>query len=237
MATTIKAADKPKTPAGYIGGGTAPVPGEKQVTISPIENPWTGSGWQPTVPTPSAPGGGTPYVGAPPVRSTTPPAWMGTDQNWWTNEKNQNAIGTWASTALPIWQLEQNQRQYQSDFNEAQRRWNTEQGWSQKRDTFNMDLATRQQQSAEWQAQESANQWNKQFTHTQGQDMWGRGFSERQQKHTEGQDLWGRGFSEQQLAQNATLERERNASQELQARYAAFGRAQAPSAQFLGGWR
>lgn len=206
----------------------------------------------------NAPTAGTPAYGAPPVRSTTPPSWMGTDQNWWTNEKNQNAIGTWGNLALPIWQLEQNQRQYQGDFNEAQRQYNNNyalqsqgQQWNQNfqqsqadiqnnqwdrnftetqgQNRFNNQLASDQFAQTQWRDTQNQNNWNAEFGQTQLRDN-------RQQQNWQQEfganradTAWNQGFQNQSLAQQAQLSREQNEANLQASRYAAFGRNRAPA--------
>lgn len=83
-------------------------------------------------------------------------------------------------SALGYNQFMQNQYQYGQDFNEAQRRWNEQFGYQQGLDRYNMDLTTRQQQAAEWQAQQAAQQWAQQFGYQQEQDRFSQGLANRQ---------------------------------------------------------
>lgn len=167
--------------AGAPGGGA-------------MQSAFGGSGGYPA----TAPG--TPAWGAPPARSTTPPPWMGTDQNWWTNEKNQNAIGMWANTALPIWQLEQNQRQYQGDFNEAQRQFNQNYGLQQQGQQWNQDFQNRQ-----FNTQNS--QWDRNFGETQNQNRFNNQlatdqFGQTKWRDTQNQNNWQQEFGQTQLRDN-----------------------------------
>lgn len=81
---------------------------------------------------------------------------------------------------VPIWQLGQNSYQYAQDFNEAQRRWNEQFNYQQGLDQFNMGLSSRQQQMAEWQAQQANNQWAADFARQTGNDAWQQQFSQQQ---------------------------------------------------------
>lgn len=166
--------------------------------------------WNPEIPNfwpmyPETGGGG--WRADPKYDDWQMPDWFGKDKDWWQNAKQRDAAKGWMEAQLPAAQFDQNRYQYAKDFNEAQRRFNQEFGWGTKRDTFNMNLSAQQQKMAEWVAQNQQGNWEKQFAHTQGQDIWGRGFSEKQ------------------------LE-----AQNMQSRYQAFGRAQAPSAQWARSW-
>lgn len=77
-------------------------------------------------------------------------------------DKN-SAMARYLENILPPAQFAQNAYQWGQEFGEGNRRWNDQFGWQRQGDTFNMGLAGRQQQMAEWQARENANQWAAQF--------------------------------------------------------------------------
>ena len=76
----------------------------------------------------------------------------------------------WVNTATPYLQLQQNAYQYAQDYNEAMRRWNEQTAWQQAADAYNMALTGRQQNMAEWQAQEAARQWQEAQNYQQQRD-------------------------------------------------------------------
>jgi len=102
----------------------------------------------------------------------------------WNTQALRDQYGQYLSAMLPYQQYQQNAMQYANDFNEAQRRWNEQFGWTQQGDRFNQDLATRQQQMAEWQAQEAARQWNDQFGWQRENDMFSQDLANRQLAQT-----------------------------------------------------
>lgn len=120
-------------------------------------------GWNPNLPNPYYTPGNP--MNLPNVGAQNPYGYDNTAA-WWANRDNANAMASW----LPYGQYEQNRWQYTNDFNEAQRRYDAEMAWRQQSDQYNMGLAGRQQQMAEWQANEAARQWNEQFGYTQQRD-------------------------------------------------------------------
>jgi hypothetical protein len=133
--------------------------------------------WNPNVP--AAQTGGN--MGAP-AQTSNPwnaPTGINTDPSKWTTT-NANQWAQYMSTMLPYQQYVQNTYQYGNDFNEAQRRWNQQQNWTQQTDQYNMGLTGRQQQMAEWQAQEAARQWQNQFDYQRGNDAFSQDLANRQ---------------------------------------------------------
>lgn len=168
---------------------------------------------------------------------------------WWANRDNANAMSSW----LPYGQYEQNRWQYTNDFNEAQRRYDAEMAWRTQSDQYNMGLAGRQQQMAEWQTNEAARQWQEQFGYTQQRDAqefqlandqlaveraYRQGLISNEQRNLALQELTqrqnnalGQSTLAQQVAyQNALIANQQQeiANNLMAARYSAFGRAQAP---------
>lgn len=235
--------EMPKTPTGW-----APYnPDDPNAPRAPVSPLGAWGAWNPALPAPWDYMAGTGSAGsntggwqADP--RANPWGWANafsgvlSDPKWWQSAQNQSAIQAYSAAMQPFYQYQQNAYQYAKDFNEAQRRWNEEMSWNQSRDAYNMALTTRQQNAAE-------DQWGKTFGQQQLQDWrtWdlsNRQFAEqqlgnwrtwdlgnRQFAHAQDQDIWGRGFQEKQLAE-----------QGKQARYAAFGRAQAPSATWARNW-
>jgi hypothetical protein len=117
-----------------------------------------------------APPGGqqAPRTGAQGFFDTTDP-WR---QDGWSNKDYERL-----AALLPVAQLDQNMLQYMQDFNESQRRYDAGFGAERQDAAFNQDLLTRQQQAAEWQAQEAARQWGQQMGWTQTTDTWNRDLS------------------------------------------------------------
>ncbi len=169
-----------------------------------------------------SPGRGTPGTQANPGEQKAAP---GTDAEWEWYGKNANDIAAW----LSIVQQNQNAYQYGNDFNEAQRRWDAENTWRQAQDQYNMGLAGRQQQMAEWQAGTSSDQWNRQFGWTQETDRWNRDLSQQQLSQT---DWYNRAQIEQARAQ---MQSEAATSRAVAAMQA-YGRAQAPAARWVRNW-
>lgn len=173
-----------------------------------------------TVPTP----GGTP--GQPidprynPQHPTTQAEW-----NFYGGDRMQENLAAW----IPYAQFMQNSYQYGNDFNEAMRRWDTENSWRQRSDQFNMGLAGRQQEMAEWQARTAADQWGQQFGWTQQTDTWNRDLSQRQLSQT---DWYNRAQIDQARAQ---MESEA-ATQRAVAAMQVYGRSQAPTARWMRNW-
>jgi len=81
---------------------------------------------------------------------------------------------------LPYNQFLQNQQQYNADFGEGQRRWDQQFQYQQGLDQYNMGLTQRQQQMAEWQANQAANQWSADFNRQTANDAWNQQFTQQQ---------------------------------------------------------
>lgn len=117
-------------------------------------------------------------------------------------------------------QQEQMQNAYQwgSEFDEAQRRWDSEMQMQSLMNQYGIDLQTRQQQMAEWEAGEAARQWGEQFGWTQQTDT------------------WSKQLAEQELAQRELIQQMQNQAALEQARVGAFGRAVAPNVRYTRNW-
>lgn len=174
-----------RTPAGYppyrpndesrnsnygpsLSGGAKP---QRPGAYTPRPMPASQT-WRPPTPTTSA---GAPYQPQQSAYNTLP---ADNTPAWWNSSDNRNAAQAQMSTMLPYYQFQQNNAQYASDFNEAQRRYDQDLAWRQGTDTYNMGLAGRQQDMAEWQAGEQANQWGAQFGWQQNVDTWTRDISQ-----------------------------------------------------------
>lgn len=224
-------------------------PGDQPITIQPVwptptyptqpgAQPGTQPGqWNPNVPAwqydPGNP------MNMPNVGAQNPYGYDNTAA-WWANRDNANAMASW----LPYGQYEQNRWQYTNDFNEAQRRYDAEMAWRAQTDQYNMGLAGRQQQMAEWQTNEAARQWNEQFGYTQQRDTrefqlandqlaveraYRQGLITNEQRNLALQELT-------QQQNNAMRQKEIDANL-MAARYSAFGRAQAPgTGKFQRNW-
>ena len=202
------------TGTGGTGGTSNPDPG---ATLNPAVSIRTGNA---------------PVTGSATDNVITPDQW----DYWNLPDQGLKALQTWASVNLPMLQLAQNTYQADREFSEAQRRWDIEQPWNMQLDQYNAQLASRQQQMAELQAQVSGNQWEREYVRQQQNDLFA------QQLATEelalAQEQSGR---ELDLAerQQVWLETYQTASLEIQkqeiaaqleaARYGTFGRNQAPS--------
>ena len=149
------------------GGEKPPQLGAYTPSAMPTQSPWR-------VPTPSTSTGSAyqPQANAYPVLQSD------NTSAWWNSSDNRNAAQNQMSTMLPYWQFQQNASQYGADFNEAQRRYNQDYDWRAQQDTFNMGLAGRQQDMAEWQTGEQARQWGAQFDWTKQTDTWNRDLSQ-----------------------------------------------------------
>lgn len=181
--------------------------------------------------------------------------------DYWRSDKNQDAMAAYANYNLPQQQLQQQAAQYGMDFGEMQRRFNLQQGWQMENDQFGQQLAGRQLGLSEWQAQEAANQFGQQFGFERERNAQQFGLQNQQfgfQREQAGvqnmqqdrsfglQSELGRGdmaLKQKSLASEnewrktqADLNREQQAGQLMQSRYAAFGRAQAPAARMSGNW-
>lgn len=115
------------------------------------------------------------------------PAWFN-DPNWAANPTTRATVQAWVQAMQPYMQTYQNAYQYGQDFNEAQRRWNTEQGWQQQMDAYNAALTGRQQNMAEWQAQEAARQYQQTMGYQQQRDASEMDLA----KWQTNQQVWGR---------------------------------------------
>lgn len=101
------------------------------------------------------------------------PSWMPTDGgtvDWWRNNDNQQAMNAYQAMMSPQWQAQQNAYQYTRDADTADYRWGQQFDWQRQGDVFNQGLAQRQQMTQEEAARVAADQWNRQFGHTQTVD-------------------------------------------------------------------
>lgn len=233
--------DRQPPPTNPLRTPTTPptwVPGDRTLPTQPGAQPTTQPGqWNPNVPAwqydPGNP------MNMPNVGAQNPYGYDNTAA-WWANRDNANAMASW----LPYGQYEQNRWQYTNDFNEAQRRYDAEMAWRAQTDQYNMGLAGRQQQMAEWQTNEAARQWNEQFGYTQQRDTrefqlandqlaveraYRQGLITNEQRNLALQELT-------QQQNNAMRQKEIDANL-MAARYSAFGRAQAPgTGKFQRNW-
>lgn len=134
----------------------------------------------------SVPSTSTPSYGTG-TQATTPNYGAGYDTSQYSSANFQDKnepLSRYIENTLPLATFNQNAYQYGQDFNEAQRRWNAEFGATQTQNQYNMDLQTRQQQMAEWQAQQAASQWNDQFGWQQQTDTWNRDIAQQQLANT-----------------------------------------------------
>jgi hypothetical protein len=155
--------------------------------------------------------------------------------DYWTDETRTKAVGNWLNTMLPLSQYQQNAYQYERDAGEANRRWDAETQWQNQLENYNAQLATRQQQMEEWMAGEQLGQWEEQFEWQKQGDLIAQDIATREIALTEervGRELtlsekaqaWQEAYQQAQL----DIQREQMENELLAARYAAFGRAQAP---------
>lgn len=223
---------RPLMPAnpGVGAGPAGPRPGNPTNPPGTPEEPAFGNPTPPwgTVPTP---GGGTPGQ---PIDPRYNPQHPMTQEQWnfYGGDRMQENLAAW----IPYAQFMQNSYQYGNDFNEAMRRWDTENQWRQQSDQFNMGLAGRQQEMAEWQARTAADQWGQQFGWTQTTDQWNRDLSQQQLSQT---DWYNRAQIDQARAQmesTAAIEQARMASQQQIAAMQTYGRSQAPTARWVRNW-
>ena len=126
------------------------------------------------------------------------------------NDKNSPTARYWEN-ALPMAQFMQNANQWGQEFAQGNQRYWDESGWGKQRDTFNMGMANRQQQMAEWMANEQANQWGANFGQEQLRDerewqMAGQQFGQQQLRDERDWQMAGQQFGLQQ--QRANTERE-----------------------------
>lgn len=141
------------------------------------------------------------------------------DPKLYTNTPLWNAANRYlTSWYVPQQQMAQDAYQWQNEYNEAMRRWDETFGQQDLMNRFGMDLQTRQQQMAEWEAAEAARQWAEQFGWTQTTDQ------------------WSKALAEQELAQRELLQQMQNEAALQQARVAAFGRAEQPNARYRRNW-
>lgn len=102
------------------------------------------------------------------------------------NDKNSATARYWEN-ALPMAQFMQNANQWGQEFAQGNQRYWDESGWGKQRDSFNMGMSNRQQQMAEWMANEQARQWGANFGQEQLRDereweMSGKQFGLQQQR-------------------------------------------------------
>lgn len=161
---------------------------------------------------------------------------------YWTDEGNAEAISNWANVMLPMQQFYQNAYQYDTDSGEANRRWDAQTAWQNQLEQFNASLATRQQQQQELQQQEASGQWNRQFEWQKQGDLVAQEIANREialaeEKAGRQLDLDERAQVWQESYQNSMLQiqQQQVENDALAARYAAFGRSQAPGA-FVANW-
>lgn len=93
---------------------------------------------------------------------------------------NDNPYAKYIAAALPVAQFGQNNYQWRNEFNEMQRISDRDFGRDIYNDQFQQQFSTRQQQMAEWQAQEATKQWAAQFGHTRDMDWAGLGLSQQE---------------------------------------------------------
>jgi hypothetical protein len=129
-------------------------------------------------------------------------------KNWMSDDWRGNVGKSLSENVLfPMLQYLQNQHQWLSEFNESVRREDEAAEWQRYADTFGMELSKAQQALNEWSAEEAAKQWQKQHA-----------------------------FEKKRWAEEQQVAAAQRASEELQSRYAAFGRAQAPQVQWTRTW-
>ncbi len=119
---------------------------------------------------------------------------------------------------LPQQEAMQNAYQWGSEYDEAQRRWDESFMQQDVMNQYGMGLQTRQQQMAEWEANEATRQWAEQFGWTQETDR------------------WTQALAQEELAQREMLQQMQNQAALQQARMSAFGRAEAPTAKYRRNW-
>lgn len=166
--------------SGQARGGGQPPPRQPTYQPSPLpgQGPVDREGgmdyYNPTYPTytPSAPAGQ--------VQANTFRYYPGLDPTTLQSNDEREAALQSVQANVPIWQLNQNAYQYAQDANEANRRWQEQFNYQQGLDRYNMDLSGRQQQMAEWQAQQAAQQWAQDFNRNQANDRWQQQFSQQQ---------------------------------------------------------
>lgn len=146
------------------------------------------------------------------------------DVTQWQNMTPEQLQATVAfnQQAMPWTQMAQAYQQWQNEFNQNAYQWGNEFDWKKLSDQFAMDMATRQQDTSE-------RQWGSEFgLQTRKQD-----FSERQ---------WGDefGLKSQELADlnkwrdtQATLEREKMATDAENQALAAWGRRMRPNTRWM----
>lgn len=153
--------------------------GQPQQMQQTAQQSWNMPAWNMQMPTYTATRPGVPGYGvqrddgnqAPQWRT---PAWMPTDGgsvDWWRNADNQQAMNAYQAMMSPQWQAQQNAYQYMRDADTADYRWGQQFDWQRQGDVFNQGLATRQQMTQEEAARVAADQWNRQFGHTQAIDQ------------------------------------------------------------------
>lgn len=191
--------------------------------------------WNPNVPTYNP----TPAtsIGNPTWGAMFPAGYQNTPE-WWADPTNQAAM----ANALPALLYDWNRYQYANDFNEANMRDTRNFDWQSQLDRYNMDLAGRQQQQSEAQDALAAQQWGEQYKFQTGQAAIENDLAYKAQAIDQAyknnlitNDQ--RRIAIESLQQQATAsyqqgllsnDRARMENDLTAARYAAFGRAQAP---------
>ena len=159
--------------------------GQKSTDNNNVE--WQKQQWDDYLKAISVPSGMNPYPQGQQAQNYTQqtwgsPTWLGGFD--WTKPQMAETATKYAAAVVPVQQMYQNAYQYGQDFNEAQRRFNVQQAWQMAGDTYNMNLSQRQQQMAEWQAQEAARQWLTQFDYQKVRDQ--------AEQQLALQQIWGR---------------------------------------------
>jgi hypothetical protein len=169
---------------------------------------------------------------------TTPQEWA-----YWNQPDQQlKALQTWSQVYLPYVQAQQNAYQWGNEFDEAQRRYDIETPWRMGLESYNAQLATRQQQMNELLAQDASGQWRQEFQRQSSNDAFAQDLANRElalaQERmgreltlAEQAEVWRQTYQAAQL----DIERQQIAAQLEAARYAAFGRGQAPG-RWVANW-
>lgn len=162
--------------------------------------------------------------------------------NYWTNDTYMKGVNNWVNTILPYSNALQAAYQYETDSAQSAYQWQTEQGWQQQLDQYNADLATRQQLAAENQQATAENQWQQQFDWQKQGDLIAQDIAQREITLAEqkaGRELTlqerEQVFSESYRNTQLQLQQQQINNEALAARYAAFGRSQAPTG-FVANW-
>lgn len=178
----------------------------------------------------------------PPAAQTTggaeQPPLTPNDAGYWTG-RNAEIIGNWAQVMPTILNLLQNASQFSQEFGEGNRRFDAEFQRTLGNDAYQRELTQRQQGFQEQQASLQQDNFVRQLQWQMGNDMAAREIANRETAVLEGRlgveeaaQRWNEIYQQRMLE----LEGERIDQQREAARYAAFGRAQAP-VQWRGNWR